>query len=286
MLEKKEIRITLRLLTRNPLSIAGGIITVWFFSTAIAISLTGSRFLPHDPDAIMLSNALSPPSMTYWFGTDPLGRDIFSRVMMATPIDASIAVVIVGVSLVVGVMLGSMAGYVGSKLDEIIMRTTDVFMAFPALVLALAVAVGLGPGIIPLVEALLIVWWPWYVRLARGETLSVRENQYIEGARAAGLSTFRIVTKHVIPNLITPVLVYASLDLGYVILTTSVLSYLGLGAQPPQSEWGRMVFDGQPYLSTAWWVPILPGVMILIVVLGFSLLGDGLRDVLDPKSRK
>jgi peptide/nickel transport system permease protein len=166
------------------------------------------------------------------------------------------------------------------------MRVTDVFLAFPALVLAMAVAIAIGPGLTHSMMALLVVWWPWYARIARGEALSIKSSQYIEAAHAAGLSEFQIVVRHVLPNILMPLLVYATLDISNVILTGTILSFIGLGAQPPQPEWGRMVFDGQDYLASAWWMSIIPATAIFVVVLAFSLFGDGLRDAFDPRLRR
>jgi peptide/nickel transport system permease protein len=188
--------------------------------------------------------------------------------------------------MAVGGLLGAISGFYGGKVDEIVMRVTDIFLAFPGLILALAIAAALGPSLLHVMEALLVVWWPTYARLSRAEALTVKENQYIEAARASGLRDIEIVFRHVLPNILPPLMIYATLDIGSVILNASVLSYIGLGAQPPQAEWGRMVFDGQSYLMTQWWLPIFPGVAIMVTVLGFNLLGDGLRDALDPRLRR
>ena len=189
-------------------------------------------------------------------------------------------------SLALGGSLGVFAGYLGGLVEEVLMCVTDVFLAFPALVLAMAVAIAIGPGLTHTMMALLVVWWPWYARISRGEAQSIKSSQYMEAARAAGLKDVQIVVRHVLPNVLMPLLVYATLDVSNVILTGSVLSFIGLGAQPPMPEWGRMVFDGQDYLSSAWWMSILPALAIFIVVLAFCLFGDGLRDAFDPKLRR
>jgi peptide/nickel transport system permease protein len=219
-------------------------------------------------------------------GTDSLGRDMLSRVIASIPIDASLSLVVIAASLLIGIILGSIAGYFGGIIDEVIMRLTDIILAFPGIVLTLAIASALGASLINMAIALILVWWSPYVRIARGVTLSVKENQYIEAARASGLGSLTIIRRHIIPNILSPMLVYASLDIGYIILTASVLSYLGVGVQPPQAEWGRMVFEMQSYLFSQWWLPIFPGLAITITVLGFNLLGDALRDILDPRTRK
>lgn len=251
-----------------------------------AVSLAGERLLPYDPYRQDLTQALLPPSSAHPFGTDDLGRDILSRVIAGAPIDAQIAFVVVLVSLILGGGLGAFAGYLGGVLEDVVMRITDIFLSFPALVLAMAVAIAIGPGLGNSMMALLVVWWPWYARIARGEAITVKNSQYVEAAHAAGLSTRQVVLRHILPNILMPLLVYATLDISNVILTGSVLSFIGLGAQPPQPEWGRMVFDGQDYLSSAWWMSVLPAFAIFIVVLGFSLFGDGLRDAFDPKLRR
>lgn len=282
----REVRLILRILSRNPLSLAGGIVVLIFFVTAIFIAIAGVKVLPYDPYAVNIAEALQPPSLRHPLGTDNLGRDILSRIIAGTVVDAQVSVVVVAFSLTTGGLLGAISGFYGGRSDEIVMRVTDVFLAFPGLILALAIAAALGPSLLHVMEALLVVWWPTYARLSRAEALSVKENQYIEAARASGLRDIAIVFRHVIPNIIAPLMIYATLDIGSVILNASVLSYIGLGAQPPQAEWGRMVFDGQSYLMTQWWLPIFPGVAIMVTVLGFNLLGDGLRDALDPRLRR
>lgn len=286
LFDRKELYITLRILKRNPLSVIGSIIVAIFVIMALAAVLVGDKVTPYNPYEIDLSILLQPPSWTHLFGTDQLGRDVFSRVIIGAPIDLAIALMVVGASVAIGVAVGSIAGYYGGRLDETLMRITDVFLAFPTVMLALAVSMALGPGIFHVIEALIVVWWPVYARTARGEAMAIKENQYIEAAKASGSSNFAIVRNHIVPNMISPLIVYGSLDLGFVILYASVLSYLGLGAQPPQPEWGKMVFDGQIFLRSAWWIPIIPGLIILIVIIGFSLFGDALRDALDPRMRK
>ncbi len=285
-LETREIFVTLKILSRDPLAISGAIIVVLFVGTAIAVTIFGNILVPFDPNKLSLSNAFKPPSLQHLMGTDNLGRDIFSRVVIATPIDSEIAFSIVGISVFIGLLIGSLAGYFGGKIDEVLMRVTDMFLAIPLLVLAVAVAVALGPGVEHVIEANLVAWWPIYARMGRAGALSLRESQYVEAARIAGLSSLSVIRKHIIPNNISPLIVYATLDVGNAILYASVLSYLGLGAQPPQSEWGRMVFEGQIYLSAAWWVSIMPGIALFTVALGFNLLGDAIRDFRDPRSRK
>jgi peptide/nickel transport system permease protein len=276
----------MRILSRDALAVLGAIVVAVFVGTTVAVSLFGNNLVPYDPNAINVSDSFAAPSLQHLMGTDNLGRDIFSRVVVATPIDAEIGLSIVGISLVVGLIVGSVAGYFGDKTDDALMRITDTFLAIPLLVLAVAVAVALGPGVDHVIEANAIAWWPVYARMARAGALSLRGNQYIEAAHVAGLSHLSIIRSHIIPNNISSLLVYATLDIGNAILYASVLSYLGVGAQPPQAEWGRMVFEGQTFLGSAWWVPLMPGIVLLVVALGFNLLGDSIRDFLDPRYRK
>jgi len=286
LLDKNELRLTGRYLLRNKLSLAGGIVAGVYLILAVLVTLTGDLLLPHDPFVQNYAQALMPPSVTHLFGTDDLGRDIFSRVIAGTPFDAQIAFVVVLTSLALGGSIGAFAGYLGGRAEEIMMRVTDIFLSFPALVLAMAVAIAIGPGLTNAMMALLVVWWPWYARIGRGEALSIKSSQYIEAAHAAGLSNLQVVVRHVLPNILMPLLVYATLDISNVVLTGSILSFIGLGAQPPTPEWGRMVFDGQDYLSGAWWMSVIPATAIFIVVLAFSLFGDGLRDAFDPRLRR
>lgn len=286
LFDRTEMRLTGAYLLRNKLSLAGGVIAGAYLVLATIVALLGERMLPYNPYAQNFAATLLPPSVTHLFGTDDLGRDIFSRVIAGAPIDAQIAFVVVLVSLALGGTLGAFAGYFGGVVEDVVMRVTDVFLAFPALILAMAVAIAIGPGLINSMMALLVVWWPWYARIARGEALAIKNSQYMEAARAVGLKNIQIIARHVLPNILMPLLVYATLDISNVILTGSILSFIGLGAQPPQPEWGRMVFDGQDYLSGAWWMSVLPAFAIFVVVLAFSLFGDGLRDAFDPKLRR
>jgi peptide/nickel transport system permease protein len=284
--DHKDLVLTLRIMRRDPLAAMGLIIAIAFLGIAAVVTIFGNGVAPYDPTAIHLSLAFQPPSLQHLFGTDNLGRDVFSRTIVATPVDAEIAFAIVGISSIFGLVFGSLSGFLGGYVDEVFMRVTDLFLAFPSLVLAIAVAVALGPGVTNVILANLVVWWPVYARLSRAGALSLKETQYVEASRIAGLSKLAVLVEHILPNNISPILVYGSLDLGNAILYASVLSYLGLGAQPPQSEWGRMVFDGQVFLTGAWWISIIPGLIILGIALGFNLLGDALRDVFDPRYRK
>ncbi|MHB8568337.1 MAG: ABC transporter permease [Nitrososphaerales archaeon] len=283
---------TLKLVRKRKISLIGAIIVIAFLLISFIEGLLGYRILPYNPITYRTTPNLppsilsSPPNLSHIFGTDPLGRDLFSQVVAALPLDAEVAFMVIISAVVIGVSLGIIAGYLGGRLNQIIMRITDVFIAFPGIILALAIAASLGPGLMHAMEALIVIWWPTYTRLARSEVLTVKSQLYVEASRAAGLSSFKIMLKHIAPNIIAPVLIYATLDIGNVILQTSVLSYLNLGAQAPTPELGRMVFDYQSELLSQPWLTLVPGIVIFAIVLGFNLLGDGLRDVLDPRLQR
>jgi peptide/nickel transport system permease protein len=226
---------------------------------------------------------LLAPSSTHVFGTDQLGRDVFSRVIYGARVSPLIAFLVLLIACVIGVPLGLAAGYFGGAIDEVIMRITDIFLAFPALLLALALASVLPPSVGSTTLAISVTWWPWYTRLIRGQAASVAGRPYVEGARASGVSHARILLRHILPNSLTPLLVQVSLDVSAVILTVSALSFLGLGAQDPTPEWGLMVSQGQVYFPGQWWLVTFPGAAILLTAVAFNLLGDGLRDILDPR---
>ncbi|MEM3799401.1 MAG: ABC transporter permease [Thermoprotei archaeon] len=263
----------------------GGIIVVLFYLTAIVVAVD-PHITGYNPYSISVSNELLPPSFKYPFGTDNLGRSVFAEVLASTPIDALVSTVVVVSAVVVGGILGTIAGYFGGLLEEAIMRITDAFLAFPGLILAVGISAALGPGAINAMVALIVVSWPTYTRLARGDTLVVRELPFIKSAKLSGRSVFYILRKHILPNVSSSLLSYATVNVGFTIITFSVLGYLGLGAQPPSVEWGMLVFEGQSYLRTAPWFPLAPAVAILIVTLGFSFLGDALRDALDPTRKR
>ena len=271
-----------RALRANPLMALGLAIAVLFVLVAIFAPLIA----PHPADAGSATHptqALLGPSSDHWFGTDQVGRDIFTRVLYGARTSLRIAAVVLLLSALIGVPLGIAAGYFGGWVDDVIMRVTDVFLAFPALLLSLALASVLSPSVGNATLAIAVTWWPWYARLARGAATQVAARGYIESARALGVSPPRILGRHVLPNAVTPVLVQGSLDVGGIILTAAALSFLGLGAQDPTPEWGLMVSQGQGYLNTEWWFPVFPGLAIVLAALAFNLLGDGLRQALDPR---
>ncbi len=275
----------LRYLRRTPLALVGlsGIVCL------VIVALFAPWIAPFPEDAYgatHIEHKFLPPSVTHLFGTDELGRDVFSRVVFGTRISLSVGVFAIGLSLLIGVPLGIIAGYVGGWLDEVIMRITDTFLSFPPLLLAMAISVTLGPNLVNAMIAIAIAWWPWYTRILRGEAISVRERAFVEAARAMGASRIRILIKHVFPNCLAPLVVQASMDLGSIILTSAALSYLGLGAQAPTPEWGLMISSSRSFFLTHWWVVTFPGLAIFVSVLSFNLLGDGLREFLDPRVRR
>ncbi|MEU6113414.1 ABC transporter permease [Streptomyces sp. NPDC047117] len=252
----------------------------------VLVALLAPVLAPYPADATGATETariLRPPSAAHWCGTDELGRDVFSRVLYGARVGPVVAVTVVTVSLLVGTVTGLVAGYFGGWIDEVLMRLTDVFLAVPALLLALALATVLAPGPVGLTVALTVTWWPWYARLVRGEAASVAGRPYTEACRALGLGHRRILLRHVLPNASTPLLVQASTDVGGVLLVTSALSFLGLGPQPPTPDWGLMVEQSQNYFTTQWWIGTFPGLAIMLVAALFFLLGDVLRDRLDPR---
>lgn len=228
---------------------------------------------------------LLAPSLTHPFGTDELGRDVFKRVLLGTKISLSTALIAVGLALLIGIPLGAIAGYYGGFIDELIMRITDIFLSFPPLLLAIAISAFLGPSLQNAMLAIAVSWWPWYTRIVRGQAVSLRERQFVKAAKAIGTPSGMIIFKHIVPNSIAPVIVQTSMDIGGVILTIASLSFLGLGAQPPIPEWGLMISTSRNYFLNGWWYSIFPGLAIFFTVLAFNLLGDGLREILDPKTR-
>jgi peptide/nickel transport system permease protein len=264
---------------RNPSGVLGMIL----IAGLVVVALFGPYLVHYDPLRQQLTQRLMAPSAAHWFGTDHLGRDILARVVSGARISLQVGILVLFVAVTIGVALGALAGYLGGIVDEIIMRITDIFLAFPSLVLAMAISATLGKGIYNAMLAVGLVWWPWYARLVRGQFLTLRQVEFVEAARSVGASSLRIMWRHLLPNTFATIIVQASLDVGYAILSTAGLSFIGLGAQPPQPEWGSMVAEGRIYLTTHWWVPMFPGLAILFSVVGVNLLGDALRDALDPR---
>jgi peptide/nickel transport system permease protein len=272
---------------RNKEMVIGGGIVLFFIVISIVVEiaeLLHFQITPYNPIQQNVGPPLALPSLKYLFGTDQFGRDVFSRIVAATPNGFSIGFVVVGTAMVVGTGVGCFAGFRGGLFDEALMRTTDIFFAIPALILAIAIVARLGPGLGTITLALIIVWWPAYARLSRGETLKVAHQNYIEASRTSGFGTARIVINHVIPNIFLTLVVYATLDLGTVVLFYSGLSYLGLSIPPPAPDWGFMVSNYQDYLISAPFLPLVPGMTIALAAIGFALFGDGFRDALEAGS--
>lgn len=254
--------------------VMGALIVGLFLAMAAAPQL----FSGHDPTGLQLDRRLSAPSWTHWLGTDGIGVDMYARIVHGARTTLGTVVVVLAIAIVVGVAIGSISGYIGGWLDSLLMRITDVFLAFPPLILALATNAVLGRGLRQTMFAIAFLWWPAYARLVRGQVLSVRRREFVESARVIGASRFRIIVRHVLPNVLDPVIVRASLDAGFVALTAASLSFLGLGAQPPTPEWGRMVADGQKFFLDQWWVATFPGLALFALVVGFNLIGEALGD--------
>lgn len=239
----------------------------------------------HDPIEMNLPERLRPPSTAHYFGTDEFGRDLFSRVISGTKISIAAAAFVLVVSSTIGFFVGVIAGLQGGLADEVLMRITDLFMAFPSMILAIAITATLGASLQNTLIALSVVFWPWYARLVRAQVLALREREYVSAALCLGASKSRIIMRHLLPNLMPILITQLTLDVGYVILSTAGLSFLGLGAQPPTPEWGAMIMSARQYMRESWWYTTFPGLALVTTVIGFNLLGDGLRDYLDPKMK-
>jgi peptide/nickel transport system permease protein len=281
----RKFRLALWLLSRSFASMLGIALVV----SIVTLALIGPWIVPypdHVAGGIDLANKLQPPSAAHWFGTDEVGLDILTRVIIGARVSLLVGLAITLSAAAIGVPLGILAGLLGGPVREAIMRLTDLFLSVPGLVLAIALVAALGAGIVNAMIALILVWWPGYVRLAESKALSIRSEPYIEAARVAGASTARILWRHVLPNSLSPLIVKMSMDIGQAILAVASLGFLGLGARPPTPEWGAMISIARGYLPEWWWYAIFPGAFIYAAVLGFNLLGDGLRDILDPKSNR
>ncbi len=276
-------RETLRLIRKNKGALVGVSMVLIFLGVALAQAIAtaiGVQITPYNP--LQLSGLLySPPTLAHYFGTDQFGRDVFSRVITALPNDAEISFAVIAVALAVGTLVGSFAAFRGGILEEALMRVTDIFFAIPALILAIAIAVALGNGLLNINFALMIIWWPPYARLARGEALKISHQNYIEASKLAGFGATKIIFKHVIPNIIQTMIVYATLDIGTVVLVYSGLSYFGIGVAPPHPELGFMVSSTTGFILTYPWLPLIPGLIIALLVVSYSIFGDGLRDALE-----
>ncbi len=277
-----DFKYTWYLWRKNPLAIIGTVVIILFLFIAIFAPV----LTPYMPNAQELSNKLQAPNWEHPLGTDQFGRDIAARVLYGSRIAVQIILIVTCISGFLGVTIGIIAGYYGGIVDEILMRLTDMFLAFPRLILAMAIAAMLGPSLANVIIAISFVNWTPYARLARAEALRVKGQPYIESIRSVGASNLRILFLHILPMCISPVLVQLTLRMGTIIITAASLGFLGLGAQPPSPEWGVMVSDGRSFLIDQWWISTFPGIAIALVVLAFNLLGDGIRDMLDPRLRR
>jgi peptide/nickel transport system permease protein len=269
---------------QNRLSLVGAIVILLL----VLVAIVGPFFAPYPEDArgaVHISDRLRPPSREHLMGTDEVGRDILSRLLIGSRLSLGAALVILTMATTIGLTLGMISGFFGGRVDTLVQRLTDVFLTVPPLILAMAVSAALGPSLINVVWAISLVWWPGYCRLTRAEVLHKKQEVFVEAARAIGAPIHRIILRHVLPNILTPVVVKATMDVGFAVLTLASLGFIGLGAQPPDPDWGRMIADGRRYLPESWWLTFFPGAAIFLSVFGFNILGDGIRDVFDPRSR-
>ena len=281
-LSTRRLRYTVRVILRDPLALFG----VFVIVALIILALFGPSIAPYPEQGRGRTNVpdrFAPPSDQYWLGADQLGRDILSRIIIGTSIAVRVPAIVVSLAVLIGAPLGALAGYFGGWVDQLIMRVTDLFLAFPSLLLAVAIVAALGPGLANAMLAITISWWPWYTRLVRGVTISLRERYFVEAARSIGVPDGIVILRHILPNCVTPILVQATIDFGTVILAASSLAFIGLGTQPPDPDWGLMVSQGRSFILDQWWISTFPGMAIFVGVLAFNLLGDTLRDILDPR---
>ncbi|MGI8575777.1 MAG: ABC transporter permease [Egibacteraceae bacterium] len=274
-------RETLGILVRNRLALFALVV----LGVLLLAGLTGPYVAPYGFNEVVVEDRLEAPSSAHLFGTDNLGRDVFSRVLLGARVSILVGVVAVGISLTVGTLFGLVAGFYGGKIDDGIMRLMDVLFAFPALLMAIAVLAILGPGTVNAMVAIGIVYTPIFARVTRGSVLSVREADFVRAARSIGAGDVRLAGLHVLPNVLAPIIVQTSVSLAFAILSEAALSFLGLGTQPPNPSWGRMLSEGRAFIQQAWWIAVFPGLAIFFTVLSFNVLGDALRDVLDPRQK-
>jgi peptide/nickel transport system permease protein len=274
-------RETVAVLFANRLAAAGTVILLLL----VLIAVFAPFIIPYGVNEQSIVDRLQPPSRAHWFGTDDLGRDVFSRVLAGTRVSLQVGVVSVGISLTAGTLIGLLAGYRGGWLDTVLMRTMDVLFAFPVVLLAIAIVAVLEPSLTNTMIAIGVVFTPIFARVVRGSVLSVREEVFVRAVRSLGASDWRIIGRHILPNVAAPVIVQTSLSLAFAILTEAALSFLGLGVQPPRPAWGRLLLEAQGFIQIAWWMSVFPGLAIFVTVMAFNLVGDGLRDALDPRQR-
>lgn len=278
----RRLRYAVRVILRDPLAL----LSILIILGLVVLGIFGPWIAPYPEQGQGRTDVPSrfiAPSAQHWLGTDELGRDVLSRVIIGASIAIRVPTIVVVLAVFVGAPLGALAGYFGGWVDNLIMRLTDLFLAFPSLLLAVAIVAALGPGLTNAMLAIAISWWPWYTRLVRGVTISLRERYFVEAARSIGVRNRTIIRRHILPNCITPILVQATVDFGTVILAEGSLAFIGLGTQPPGPDWGLMVSQGRSFIMDQWWISTFPGLAIFVSVLAFNLLGDTLRDILDPR---
>jgi peptide/nickel transport system permease protein len=281
----RELGLMLRAFRRDPLAVVSLVVIVLFVLGVILAPVLTPYPEQGRGDPNILEK-FQPPSQAHPLGTDYLGRDVWARLLFGGRSSLSIGLLVVFVASVIGIPLGAIAGYFGGWIDDVLMRITDIFLAFPPLLLAIAIAAGLGASFVNAMIAIAFTWWPWYARLVRAQTLSLREEYFVEAARSIGVSDATIITRHILPNVMTPVLVQATMDIGSAILTGAAMSFIGLGVQPPAPDWGKMISTGRIYFIERPWFAGSAGAAIFLVTLAFNLLGDAVRDVVDPRTRR
>jgi peptide/nickel transport system permease protein len=278
-------RSTSREVTRALLTHRLALLGLAVLALLVVTAVAGRALAPYGPNEVDVANRLQGPSLSHLFGTDELGRDVLSRVLVAARASLLVGLVSVGIALTAGVVLGLVAGFYGRWVDDVVMRAMDVLFAFPAILLAIAILAVLGPGIVNVMIAIGVVYTPIFARITRASVLSVREEVYVRAARSLGVGDLRLLRLHVLPNVLAPIIVQTSLSLAFAILSEAALSFLGLGVQPPDPSWGRMLLEGRGFVEQAWWMGVFPGIAIFVTVLSFNVVGDALRDALDPRQR-
>ena len=261
------------------------LVAIVVLALLLLAALFGRALAPHGVNEVDVAARLQPPGADHWLGTDELGRDVFSRILVAARVSVQVGLIAVGIALAAGVTLGLIAGFYGRWIDDVVMRVMDMLFSFPAILLAIAILAVLGPGFANAMIAIGIVYTPIFARITRASVLSVREEVFVRAARSLGASDLRLLRLHVLPNVLAPIIVQTSLSLAFAILSEAALSFLGLGIQPPDPSWGRMLFEGRGFVQQAWWMGVFPGLAIFLTVLSFNLIGDALRDALDPRQR-
>jgi peptide/nickel transport system permease protein len=279
---KKELRRVTRYVLRSPLALLGVVLVV----VTLLVTIFAPWISPHDPYAVDLNLTLTPPNASFWLGTDEAGRDLLSRILAGAQTSVTTGVIVIVITLLFGSAVGATAGYLGGVADELIMRVADFFMAFPYLILAMAIVYSLGASIQNAILAITVVFWPSYARLVRGQVTSIRHREFVEAARILGATNRRIILRHILPQTWGALVIKTSLDIGFAIVAMASLGFIGLGAQPPSAEWGTLIAQSRTYALNAWWYGIFPGLAFFLSVLGFNLLGDAIQELVEPSLRR